>query len=178
MKLIFLHGPPAAGKLTVGSLLAKQTAYKLFHNHYSHNLAESLFEFGTPDFFSLCAQIRLLTFEFAAKANVPGVIFTFAYTNPGDDDFIRRTQELALRCKIELLFVYLSPSITELEKRIVEPSRREYGKAGTVRGLHKLLAMYDYTGAAKLGGLTIDNSTLLPEEVVKLIMDRLQLTPP
>lgn len=177
MKLIFLHGPPAAGKLTVGSLLAERTGYRLFHNHYSHDLAESLFEFGNPDLFSLCAEIRLLSFEAAAKANLPGVVFTFAYTNPSDDDFIKRTQELALRCNVELFFVYLTPSVTELEKRIVEPSRQKYSKARTVRGLHKLLAMYDYTRAAKLGGLTIDNSTLSPEEVVTMIVDRFQLKP-
>jgi tRNA uridine 5-carbamoylmethylation protein Kti12 len=32
MKLIFLYGPPAVGKLTVAQELVTLTGYKLFHN--------------------------------------------------------------------------------------------------------------------------------------------------
>ncbi len=33
MKLVFIYGPPASGKLTVARELAALTGYKLFHNH-------------------------------------------------------------------------------------------------------------------------------------------------
>ena len=33
MKLIFIYGLPATGKLTVAVELAAMTGYKLFHNH-------------------------------------------------------------------------------------------------------------------------------------------------
>lgn len=175
MKLIFVHGPPAAGKLTVATQLAERTGYRLFHNHYSHDLAESLFDFGTQEFFSFCEQIRLSAFENATKAGIPGLIFTFAYTNPGDDDFIRHVQTLALRLEIDLLLVNLSPSIEALEKRIVEPNRKRYNKAETVRGLHKLLKMYDYTQAPEWGGLVIDNSEMPPEEAARRIIDHFNI---
>lgn len=175
MKLIFVHGPPAAGKLTVATLLAKRTGYRLFHNHYSHDLAESLFDFGTQDFFTFCEQIRLSAFERAAKAGIPGLIFTFAYTNAGDDDFMRRVQTLALRWEIDLLFVHLSPSIEALEKRIVEPDRKRYNKAETVQGLHKLLKMYDYAQAPNWGGMVIDNSEIPPGEVARMIADHFDI---
>jgi hypothetical protein len=177
MKLIFIHGPPAAGKLTVATQLAKQTGYRLFHNHYSHDLVESLFEFGTQEFFSFCEHLRLSAFENAAKAGLPGLIFTFAYTNPGDDAFIRSVQALALRHQIDLLFVKLSPSLEALEKRIVEPNRKRYNKAETVRGLHKLLKMYDYSHAPEWGGLVLDNSEIPPDEAARRIMDHFGIAP-
>lgn len=33
MKLVFIYGMPAAGKLTVAKELAGLSGYKLFHNH-------------------------------------------------------------------------------------------------------------------------------------------------
>lgn len=33
MKLMFIYGPPAAGKLTVAKALCAHTGFKLFHNH-------------------------------------------------------------------------------------------------------------------------------------------------
>jgi len=175
MKLIFLHGPPAAGKLTVAKRLADRTSLRLFHNHYTHNLAESIFDFGTEEFFRLCDELRLLTFEAAAKAKLAGLIFTFAYTNDKDDEFITRTKTLLAPYHSEICFVYLCPSVDVLEQRIVSENRRKYGKAGTVQGLHRLLKMYDYTKAAKLGGLSIDNSNMEPERVAQAIISHFQL---
>ncbi|MEO1956129.1 MAG: AAA family ATPase, partial [Gammaproteobacteria bacterium] len=33
MKVIFLYGPPASGKLTIAKKLADKTGISLFHNH-------------------------------------------------------------------------------------------------------------------------------------------------
>ena len=35
MKLLFIHGSPAVGKLTVANEIAKLTGFKVFHNHLS-----------------------------------------------------------------------------------------------------------------------------------------------
>jgi tRNA uridine 5-carbamoylmethylation protein Kti12 len=50
MKLVFIYGPPAAGKLTVATELSRLTGFKLFHNHVSIQFVESLFEYGTRTF--------------------------------------------------------------------------------------------------------------------------------
>ena len=44
MKLIFIYGLPAAGKLTIAKELAAATAFKLFHNHASIGVVELIFE--------------------------------------------------------------------------------------------------------------------------------------
>ena len=47
MKLVFIYGPPAVGKLTVATELVKLTGFKLFDNHVSIDFVKSVFEFGT-----------------------------------------------------------------------------------------------------------------------------------
>ncbi len=46
MKLLFLHGAPAAGKLTVAKALLQRVPGRLFDNHAAIDLARTLFEFG------------------------------------------------------------------------------------------------------------------------------------
>jgi hypothetical protein len=43
MRLVFIYGIPATGKLTVAQELAKRTGYSLFHNHLVVDLLLSLF---------------------------------------------------------------------------------------------------------------------------------------
>ena len=46
MRLVYIHGAPAVGKLTVAKSLAQLTNARLFDNHVSINLARSLFDHG------------------------------------------------------------------------------------------------------------------------------------
>ncbi len=48
--LIFIFGPPAVGKMTVGQELAKITDYKLFYNHMTIDLITPFFRFGSYPF--------------------------------------------------------------------------------------------------------------------------------
>ncbi len=72
MKLIFLHGMPGVGKLTVATELAKLTGFKLFHNHLTVDLVTSLFEFGSQPFIELRERIWLDTFAQAPPQNWKG----------------------------------------------------------------------------------------------------------
>ena len=69
MLLVFIHGAPAVGKLTVARELAGLTGFHLFHNHLTVDLVSSLFAFGTPSFVSLREQIWLAAFAEAARAD-------------------------------------------------------------------------------------------------------------
>ena len=79
MKLIFLHGLPGVGKLTVARELGKLTGYKVFHNHLAVDLVESVFEFGSEPFVELREMLWLAVFTQSVKANLAGLIFTFAF---------------------------------------------------------------------------------------------------
>ncbi|HEU4798188.1 MAG TPA: AAA family ATPase [bacterium] len=87
MQLIFIYGPPAVGKLSVANALAKLTGYRVFHNHLTIDLVRSIFDWGQGPFFSLVDRYRVELIEAAAKANIPGVIFTFVYAKDQDDGF-------------------------------------------------------------------------------------------
>lgn len=77
MKLVFIHGPAAAGKLTVGRALQDLTGFRLFHNHLVVDTLLAVFQFGTPSFIRLREQIWISVFEAAAKDGI-STIFTFA----------------------------------------------------------------------------------------------------
>jgi len=89
MKLIIIHGPPAAGKLTVSKELAARTGFKVFHNHISIDCVKPVFEFGSQPFWRLITTIRNETFAEAARADV-SLIHTFCYAKGEDDDQYRR----------------------------------------------------------------------------------------
>jgi len=85
MKLIFIYGPPAVGKLTVAQELAKITGYKIFHNHLTIDLLEPIFERGTTIFAKTVDKYRLELIEAAAKKQekrARGVVKLWLYTYP------------------------------------------------------------------------------------------------
>ena len=90
MKLVFIYGPPAVGKLTVAKELLKLTGFKVFHNHLTIDLVKSIFEWGEGPFWELVDRFRLELVKAATEANIPGVIFTFVYAKTHDDGFVRR----------------------------------------------------------------------------------------
>ena len=77
MNLVFIYGPPGVGKLTVAQELARETGYKVFHNHVSIDCAEAVFDFGTKPFGSVIGKIRLAVFEEAAREGV-SLVFTLS----------------------------------------------------------------------------------------------------
>ena len=58
MHFVFVFGPPAVGKMTVGRELASLTGYKLLHNHAPIEPLLEIFEFGSPSFGRLVNQFR------------------------------------------------------------------------------------------------------------------------
>jgi len=78
MHFIVIFGPPAVGKMTVGTELARLTGFKLFHNHMTIDLVLPFFGFGTPQF-SLVGEFRRRIFEEVAASTLPGLIFTYVW---------------------------------------------------------------------------------------------------
>ncbi|MBI1381655.1 MAG: shikimate kinase [Planctomycetaceae bacterium] len=127
MRVIFLHGPAAAGKHTIGSLLSKRTGLPLFHNHLAVDLAKALFDFGTPGFARLRASVWRAAFSEAARAN-RSFVFTFHPEATVDPGLISELVELVSVVGGRVDFVELiCPRETVLE-RLGNPSRLAFGK--------------------------------------------------
>jgi hypothetical protein len=139
VKLIFLHGLPGVGKLTVARRLAEVTGFRIFHNHLTVDLVESVFEFGSAPFVELREKIWLDVFAQAVAAGLSGLVFTFAYDRTVQGSFIENTRKIIESGGGEVLFVELKCSAEELEKRIEHPSRQKFGKLSSVGRFRELM---------------------------------------
>lgn len=156
MKLIFLHGMPGVGKLTVARELAALTGFKLFHNHLTVDLVSSVFEFGSQPFVELRERIWLDVFSEASRADVAGVIFTFAFEPTVRGSFSENVRTTVESRGGEVVFVKLTCSPEELEKRITSDSRSHFGKLTSLEQFHEL----NNAGAFVDPGVTKDRLVL------------------
>ncbi len=140
MRLIFLHGLPGVGKLTVARQLARLTGYRLFHNHLTVDLVESVFEFGSAPFVELRESIWLAVFRAAAGEGLSGLVFTFVFERTVRDDFVGRVVEAVEGRGGEVLFTELRCRRDELERRLPEPSRERFGKLRSAAKLDELMS--------------------------------------
>ena len=165
MKLIFIYGLPATGKLTVARELAALTGYKLFHNHLAVDLLLSVFEFGSRPFVELREQIWLSVFEQACRSGVPGLIFTFAPEATVRPEFPANVQKTIADDGGEVAFVELVCAWEELQRRVDSPSRRAYGKLTSVELFEQLRAAGSFESMAMPEArVSIDTSLVTPEE--------------
>ena len=176
VELIFLHGLPGVGKLTVARELAKLTGFRIFHNHSTVDLVESLFEFGSRPFVELREKIWLDVFSQAVSANLDGLIFTFAFDRTVRGGFIENSREVVESAGGEVLFVELRCSTEELERRIEHPSRQRFGKLSSVgqfRELKEAGAFVDPGIPAER--LVVDTTELSAPDAAVLIINKLGL---
>jgi len=78
--LVFILGPPAVGKMTVGRELSALTGMPLFHNHLSIEAVLPVFDFGTEPFGRLVTGFRKHMLTEVAESDLPGLIFTFVWS--------------------------------------------------------------------------------------------------
>lgn len=170
MKLVFLHGPPAAGKLTIGRELEALTGFRLFHNHLTVDLVSSLFLFGSEPFIRLREQVWLAAFA-EALLNDVSLIFTFAPEHTVRERFLQETIDLVAAGGGQVIFVQLICSEAELDRRVAEASRKELGKLSSVEEYRSLRAAGAFQFPKLPEGLSLDTTNRLPAETAKLISE-------
>jgi RNase adaptor protein for sRNA GlmZ degradation len=171
MKLIFIYGAPAVGKLTVANEIAKKTDYKVFHNHLSIDCIEPIFDFGTASFFRLIELIRVETIAEAARENV-NLIYTFCYAKDSDDAHVAKITETVESNGGEVCFVLLTCARGKLERRVLTESRKKFGKANNLEILNEILDKYDlFSPVPERESLQIDNTNLSPTQAAQGIVE-------
>ena len=171
MKLLIIHGPPAAGKLTVARALAERTGFKVFHNHLSIDCTKSVIEFGTESFWELNGKIRCEVIATASREGVD-LIHTFCYGKGPDDQYFAEIIAAAEDNGGEVHIVLLKCSDEERRRRIVNESRVQIGKLtdpAAVPSRGGLDLTSPFPGRETL---VIDNTHLSPEEAAEKICDR------
>ena len=174
MRLIFIYGPPAVGKLTVARELSALTGLPVFDNHLSVDCVRPVFGFETPTLGPLVEKIRHLVIGEAARQGV-SLIFTFVYGHPHDVEYVERICELVEREGGSVDFVQLTCDVAAQERRVVA-SHRAGRKLDTVDGLRAFKEGRELSRAIPgREGLCVDNTHLSAVETARVIARELRL---
>ena len=170
MKLVFIYGPPAAGKLTIARKVAEQTGLALFHNHLIVDAVGAVFPFGSPHFKRLREKFWFETFE-AAVDEGQSLIFTFLPEDTVDPTFAARVIDLVAAHQGDVLAVRLDASRETQLARIDRQSRSEFGK---LRDADLLKANFDQFERSLSNmpkpDLIIDTDAIEPDAAANLIV--------
>ncbi|HYH36385.1 MAG TPA: AAA family ATPase [Candidatus Saccharimonadales bacterium] len=175
MKLIVIHGPPAAGKHTIGQELAGATGYKFFHNHLTVDVVRSLFDDEDERRLNLLLRLRVDTIAEAAHHDLD-TIFTMAYSDDQPSrQFVKDMTEAVSRYEGVIHYVRLDPPDATLFERIGNESRRRLGKPTEPSQLRHYITTRQTRVTIDPATLVLDTSKLTPEESVRRIIDEFGL---
>lgn len=175
MKLIIIHGPPAVGKLTVARQIEKRTGFKVFHNHLSIDCVIPVFEFGSDPFSKLVKMIRVETIAEASRRGVD-LIFTVCYAKDVDDEHMDVVTRAATDNGGSVSYVLLTCDKSELERRVIGESRKEFEKTKSVDRLRDHIEKYDFfSPATGRETLVIDTTARTPEDIAQQICQHFEL---
>jgi hypothetical protein len=184
--LLFVVGPPAVGKMSVGQAIAERTGLRLFHNHISVELALRYFDHGTPAFRRIDCAIRQLVTEEVAASDLPGLVFTYvwAFDLPEDQEHVDGHARPFRERGARVLFVELEATQAERLNRAAgasrlaeKPSRRDLAAAR--RDMLEWDARHQLNSGGKFDDrpdyLCIDNTLLPPGEVAERVIEHFAL---
>jgi hypothetical protein len=183
MKLVFLIGDAAVGKMTVGQELMKITDLRLFHNHMMIEPVIEIFgAYNAP----VTLQLREVIFREFAKSDNCGMIFTYlwAFDMPSDWEYVAHVADIFKQQGAEIYYVELiAPQEIRLQRN--ETENRLLHKASK-RDLEssraRVLRDDENYRCVSLPGeipfenyLRIDNTNISAEEAATMIKERFGL---
>lgn len=176
MNLVFLYGPPAAGKYTVGKELAELTGYKFFHGHVSNDFVRTLepepFHDSWPQLISTIRQAFMVT---AAHEGVD-LIFTFVYGGNVDKAWVTQLIHDVESAGGTMCFARLHPPQSVIEERIANDERKQMGKISSPENLASFQNGYDlYETIDHPNQIFVDTSVIPPKESALKIFQHFDL---
>ncbi len=125
MKLLYLFGPQAVGKMAIGMKIAEKTGYKLVHNHSIMEVLAPIFGWGSPIFKKLDIEFYFRICKELAQSDVPGVLLTKVRILNSDDDnkFVEETFDIFRHHNIPINQVELYADFEERLHRNNTPLR-------------------------------------------------------
>lgn len=183
MKLVFIIGNAAVGKMTVGQELMKITDLRLFHNHMSIEPVIEIFGYYNG---RTITKLREVIFEEYAKSNNYGLIFTYmwAFDQQSDWDYVSHVTDIFKQNGADVYYVELITSqAVRLERNATENRIRNKASKQSLEISNERLLRDDANFRCESfeGEITfenymrIDNTTLSPEEVAGMIKGRFGL---
>lgn len=174
MKLVFIYGPPASGKLTVAEELAKITGYPVFRNHQTRDLVQGIYPGDLMGNYELVNTLREAVLTYCARHGT-SIIFTFVYDGPADDSVVSNRIEAVTAHGGDVLLVELYAPHDVLLTRVSDVSRMNHKKLTDRDTLASLLERVPYPSLPYDSVLKIDTSKHAPAEAAALIERHYQL---
>jgi len=174
MKLVFIYGPPASGKLTIAEKLSALTGIPLFHNHLSRDIVKDIYDEKLNEHYDLVDKIRFDVLEYCAR-NGTDLIFTYVYAGAEDDENVKNFIQIIENNKGEVLFVELTADKEDLINRVGNESRRRFKKLTDKTVMTDLTEDMTKFTIPFVDSLKINTSDLGPEESINTIAKQLSL---
>lgn len=183
MKLVFILGDAAVGKMTVGQALMKITDLRLFHNHMT---IEPVLEiFGEFDGKTI-AELRETIFRNFAASGSYGMIFTMMmdFDMPSEWAYLEHIKSIFAPYGTEFYYVELiAPQAVRLQRNATENRLRNKASKRDVAASNRRLIEDDknhrcvsYEGEITFPNyLRVDNSDKSPEAVARMIQETFRL---
>ena len=172
--VVFIHGPPASGKLTIAKDVCALSGLALFHNHLVVDLLLALFPFGSTGFVKH-REALWLDLMGAAVESGTSLVFTFTperSVKPGFPGRLRRRVALAGG---RVRFVRVRCAEKQIEARMTAGSRRTHGKLVSLDLYRELKRNGAFEYPPIDSDLEIDSTAVRPRESATKIVDALSL---
>ena len=183
MKLLFMIGDAAVGKMTVGQELAKITGLRLFHNHMTIEPVIEIFgQYKGTAISRLCQVV----FEEFAKTDNYGMIFTYmwAFDRQADWDYVEYVKNIFKPYDTEFYYVELVASREVRLKRNATDNRllNKASKRNVPVSNQRLIDDDKKYRLESMDGeipfenyMKIDNTNLAPDVVAQMIKNQFDL---
>jgi hypothetical protein len=178
MRFLFIHGAPAAGKLTTARALLNRVNGRLFDNHAAIDVARTVFDFGAPGFWELVQSVRMSVLDAAAERSLPLLVMTFVYVDPHDLATFEQFETIVQRHGGELLPVFLQCSTEEIVRRIGNADRVARRKMASEQSVRDFVARHQICAVPRAGCLVLDSAASDAEENARCIIRRFDLATP
>lgn len=183
MKLVFIIGNAAVGKMTVGQELMKITDLRLFHNHMTIEPVIEIFGYFEGKAIS---RLREVIFEEFASSRNYGLIFTYmwAFDQKADWDYIEHVKNIFKPYDTQFYYVELVASREiRLERNATENRLRNKASKRDIEVSNQRLIQDDenYRLESRDGEIPyrnyikIDNTYLSPDIVAQKIKAQFNL---
>ena len=183
MKLVFILGDAAVGKMTVGQELMKITDLRLFHNHMTiEPVIEIMGRFDSQ----LIADMRELIFRHYAASDNYGLIFTYmmAFDMQSEWDYLEHVKGIFAPYGTEFYYVELiAPQSVRLQRNKTENRLQHKPSKRHIEASNQRLLRDDanyrcvsYEGEVPFENyLRIENADLPAATVAQMIKERFDL---
>ena len=191
MKFVFITGPQAVGKMTVGQALEARTGLKLFHNHETIELVRRLISLDTAGGWALVEELRESVFRHFARSGQEGMIYTgvWAFNDPSNKAYFEGIFALwREECpEVEIYVVELEADLetrlarNRTENRLLhKPSKRDFEWSDRdVRSSTENHRLNSLPGEiTEPNYLRLDNTHMSAEEAAQAIIERFALPQP